>query len=137
MAKKELLLDDELITIAGGQSKEPEEFEWKRKGYQTPIKDQPEYNGWKFEAISDIKNKYKEISGGALEDVQIDIGKLNAIIKILTSSFDKTYDAIIQIIIDVLQEYGKDAAIEITNRLLGNNEEVRKAIIQTLNTSKY
>ena len=56
MDDKNVLNDEELNKVAGG-SDEPEEFDWKSKGYVTPIKEQHN-NGWKFEAYGNTDGQY-------------------------------------------------------------------------------
>lgn len=57
MENKEKLKDEELDNISGGS--EPEEFDWRTKGYQTPIKDQTNNDsGWSFEAVADQNGNY-------------------------------------------------------------------------------
>ena len=54
--KHKELDDDYLEKISGGD--EPEEFDWRSKGYTTPIKDDSDKPGWKFEAIGNVEGQY-------------------------------------------------------------------------------
>lgn len=53
------LSEDELKAVAGGE--EPEEFEWRDRGFQTPIKENNK-DGWQFEAIGDENGEYRKRS---------------------------------------------------------------------------
>lgn len=50
--------ETELDKISGGQ--EPEEFDWKSKGYTTPIKEDDK-KGWTFKAIGQIENVFNKL----------------------------------------------------------------------------
>lgn len=58
MTKKNTLNEDQLKKVAGGEA-EPEEFDWKAKGYVTPVKEQSENSGWNYEAIGNKENNNK------------------------------------------------------------------------------
>lgn len=49
MEKDKNSIDDLLNHVTGGN--DPEEFDWKPKGYVTPVKDQDKKGAWHFEAI--------------------------------------------------------------------------------------
>ena len=58
MKKTNKVSETELNDIAGGQILEPEEFEWKPKGYSTPIKeDSTPKGGWKYGPVGKNENK--------------------------------------------------------------------------------
>ena len=68
MEEKDILNDEELNKVSGGNDG-PEEFDWKSKGYQTPIKDQTLKDGWKFEAVANVEGQYfKKTTSGFDED---------------------------------------------------------------------
>lgn len=52
---KRELKDEDLSNVTGGN--EPEEFDWRKKGYVTPAKDS-KAPGWKFEAVGNIEGQY-------------------------------------------------------------------------------
>ena len=57
--KEKIKNESKLNDIAGGT--EPEEFDWKTKGYVTPVKTDEDEKGWKFSPISNIDNFFKRI----------------------------------------------------------------------------
>lgn len=50
------LSNNELSKVSGAGN-EPEEFDWKTKGYETPVKEQDPKSGWAFGPVG---NKRKE-----------------------------------------------------------------------------
>lgn len=50
--------ENDLNKINGGR--EPEEFDWHTKGYETPIKEHNQ-KGWVFEAINQLGDAIKKI----------------------------------------------------------------------------
>lgn len=49
-------LNDKELSKVSGAGNEPEEFEWKPKGYVTPVKEQDEKDGWAFGSIGNQDN---------------------------------------------------------------------------------
>ena len=121
------LTDEELEKIAGGQ--EPEEFDWKSKGYQTPIKEEDD-SGWHFEAIGDIDGTYRKIIGGSNEET-INQDKIDEMVYKL-SRVDILDKAILESLINLLKDYGPAAAIEGTRRVIINDEDKKNEIIKIL-----
>ena len=52
-------VDDVLENVTGGN--DPEEFDWKTKGYVTPVKNQDKEGAWHFEAIGNKEDKLKKL----------------------------------------------------------------------------
>lgn len=130
--------DDLLENITGGTESEPEEFNWREKGYPTPKKDQCEDDGsrWKFETIADKDGYYTKITGGtSLPEIEIEIEKLNVMIDALKRATDHTNQSIMNMIINVLKECGEKPAIALAEKLFANDEKKKKQIIDIINSS--
>ena len=103
MAKQELLDEQELQNIKGG---EPEEFDWHTKDYVTPEKPEDEGTGNKFHAYAAIENYLKTISCGA----EIAIGQ----------------------VMDYLKKHNKQAAINLVNQCLAGDEPDRAKVVEMI-----
>lgn len=59
MEKDKNSIDDLLNYVTGGN--DPEEFDWKPKGYVTPVKDQDKKGAWHFEAIGNKEEELRKL----------------------------------------------------------------------------
>ena len=128
------LNDDILNNITGG-NEEPEEFDWRDKGYITPVKEKTENDHeWQFEAIGDL-DSYTKVTGGSKADSDIEIAKTEQLIRLLLQSQEKTYESVINVIIEILKTLGKKPAIDMVEKLFANDENTRDELISIINES--
>ena len=59
MEKDKNSIDDVLDNVNGGN--DPEEFDWKTKGYVTPVKSPVEGQAWHYEAIGNKEDNLKKL----------------------------------------------------------------------------
>ena len=59
MEKDKNNIDDVLDNVNGGN--DPEEFDWKTKGYVTPVKNPVEGQAWHYEAIGNKEDNLKKL----------------------------------------------------------------------------